>query len=65
MDPRVNRQVLNEYLLQGSISESNRETLLNRLKGLCDMAESTPEKFIDHEMVYSLSMFYKFKFVMV
>ena len=62
MDPRANRPGLNEYLLQGSISESNRDTLLNRLKGLCDMAESTPEKFIDHEMVYILSKFDYFSF---
>lgn len=43
-----------EYFLQGSILENHRELLLNRLKGLCDMAESPPEKFNDHEMVFSL-----------
>ncbi|ESO07528.1 hypothetical protein HELRODRAFT_76268 [Helobdella robusta] len=45
---------LHEYVLQGSILENHRDLLLNRLKGLCDMADSVPEKFNDHEMVYSL-----------
>ena len=44
-----------EYLLQGSITDSSCEVLLHRLRGLCDNADSQPEKFHDHEIVYSLS----------
>jgi len=44
-----------EYLLQGSILETNREMLLHRLNGLCDMVDTGPEKFHDHEMVFVLS----------
>ena len=44
-----------EYFLQGSILESSRDVLLHRLNGLCDNVETGPEKFHDHEMVYSIS----------
>ena len=47
---------LQEYFLQGSILEGHRDILLHRLNGLCDMVEMLPERFNDHEAVYSLSM---------
>ncbi|XP_053560750.1 mediator of RNA polymerase II transcription subunit 18 [Bombina bombina] len=40
-----------EYLLQGSILDQGLESLLHRLRGLCDSAEET---FSDHESVYLL-----------
>ncbi|XP_048241623.1 mediator of RNA polymerase II transcription subunit 18-like [Haliotis cracherodii] len=43
-----------EFLLQGSISDNYREMLLHRLRGLCDNAETTPETFLDHELVFAL-----------
>lgn len=43
-----------EYFMQGSILESSRDVLLHRLNGLCDNVETGPEKFHDHEMVYSI-----------
>jgi mediator of RNA polymerase II transcription subunit 18 len=51
---------LQEYLLQGSILEAQRDILLHRLNGLCDNVDTGPEKFHDHEIVYSLSMFFSF-----
>ncbi|NP_001171790.1 mediator of RNA polymerase II transcription subunit 18 [Saccoglossus kowalevskii] len=44
---------MQEYLLQGSILDSALESLLHRLRGLCDNVEG-PETFHDHEMVYIL-----------
>lgn len=44
-----------EYLLQGSILDSHCEVLLHRLRGLCDNADTPPETFQDHEILYSLS----------
>lgn len=41
-----------EYLLQGSVLDSALESLLHRLRGLCDNME--PETFTDHELVYLL-----------
>jgi len=43
-----------EYLLQGSIQDNVVEDLLHRLRGLCDNADSHPESFHDHEMIYSI-----------
>jgi len=43
-----------EYLLQGSILDAHRDTLLHRLRGLCDNAENSPEHFNDYESVYML-----------
>ena len=43
-----------EFLLQGSILDNFVEDLLHRLRGLCDNADSSPETFHDHEMVYSI-----------
>ncbi|XP_059619679.1 mediator of RNA polymerase II transcription subunit 18 [Phlebotomus argentipes] len=43
-----------EYLLQGSILDSQVEHLLHRLKGLCDNVDSGPEPFHDHEICFSL-----------
>ncbi|GFN76131.1 mediator of RNA polymerase ii transcription subunit 18 [Plakobranchus ocellatus] len=43
-----------EYLLQGSILDAHRDTLLHRLRGLCDNAESSFEMFNDYEAVYTL-----------
>lgn len=41
-----------EYLLQGSVLDQSLESLLHRLRGLCDNIE--PESFSDHELVYLL-----------
>ena len=45
---------LQEYLLQGSILDSQRDLLLHRLTGLCDNIDTGPEKFHDQELVYTL-----------
>ncbi|XP_077994987.1 mediator of RNA polymerase II transcription subunit 18-like [Glandiceps talaboti] len=45
---------MQEYLLQGSVLDSALESLLHRLRGLCDNLETVPETFHDHEMVYIL-----------
>jgi len=45
---------LQELLLQGSVLDMHRDVLLHRLNGLCDMVDTGPEKFNDHELVYSL-----------
>jgi len=45
---------LQELLLQGSVLDAHRDVLLHRLNGLCDMVDTGPEKFNDHELVYSL-----------
>ena len=50
-------RTLYEYLLQGSILDEHRDTLVHRLLGLCDLVHPTPDKFHDHEMVYQLSEF--------
>ena len=55
MEMRSNPVPLQEYLLQGSILEEHGDVLLNRLNGLCDPVETGPEKFHDHELVYTLS----------
>ncbi|KAL7887281.1 hypothetical protein AOLI_G00050020 [Acnodon oligacanthus] len=41
-----------EYLLQGSVLDQSLDSLLHRLRGLCDNME--PESFADHELVYLL-----------
>ncbi|KAH0503223.1 Mediator of RNA polymerase II transcription subunit 18 [Microtus ochrogaster] len=41
-----------EYLLQGSVLDHSLESLIHRLRGLCDNME--PETFLDHEMVFLL-----------
>ncbi|ETE69316.1 Mediator of RNA polymerase II transcription subunit 18, partial [Ophiophagus hannah] len=41
-----------EHLLQGSVLDQSLESLLHRLRGLCDNME--PETFVDHEMVFLL-----------
>ncbi|XP_034730756.1 mediator of RNA polymerase II transcription subunit 18 [Etheostoma cragini] len=41
-----------EYLLQGSVLDQALQSLLHRLRGLCDNME--PETFTDHELVYLL-----------
>ena len=43
-----------EYFLQGSIEKKSVQTLLHRLKGLCDKASERLKRFSDREMVYSL-----------
>jgi len=48
---------LQEYLLQGSILDSQRDLLLHRLSGLCDSVDTGPEKFHDQELVYTLRKF--------
>ena len=52
---RGNIAPLQEYLLQGSILDGNRDILLHRLNGLCDNVDTGPEKFHDREIVYTLS----------
>lgn len=44
-----------EYLLQGSILDSNVEILLHRLRGLCDNTDVGLESFHDHEACFVLS----------
>lgn len=51
---RSNVAPLQEYLLQGSILDSQCDYLLHRLNGLCDNIDTGPEKFHDHELVYTL-----------
>ena len=46
---------MHEYLLQGSILDTSKDILLHRLRGLCDNADTAPEAFTDHEMVFQLS----------
>ncbi|XP_005991098.1 mediator of RNA polymerase II transcription subunit 18 [Latimeria chalumnae] len=41
-----------EYLLQGSVLDQSLESLLHRLRGLCDNME--PETYVDHEKVFLL-----------
>ena len=43
------------FFPQGSILDAHRDTLLHRLRGLCDNAENSPESFNDYESVYALS----------
>lgn len=43
-----------EYFLQGSIEEKSVNTLLDRLKGLCDNAPERHGKFSELESVFSL-----------
>lgn len=43
-----------EYLLQGSVLDGSVETLLHRLRGLCDNVDTGPESFYDMEMCFSL-----------
>ncbi|XP_014218885.1 mediator of RNA polymerase II transcription subunit 18 [Copidosoma floridanum] len=43
-----------EYFLQGSVLDSAVETLLHRLRGLCDNIDTGPEQFNDHEMCFSI-----------
>ncbi|KAJ8299600.1 hypothetical protein KUTeg_023660 [Tegillarca granosa] len=45
---------LHEYLLQGSIIDNSLDVLIHRLRGLCDNSENLPEKFQDHEMVFTM-----------
>lgn len=61
MDPSLHQALktgiapLHEYFLQGSILDASKEYLIHRLRGLCDHADSQPEQFNDHEMVFMLS----------
>jgi len=48
------RQNQLEYFLQGSVGKDSVNTLLHRLRGLCDGASSQVATFVDHEMVYTL-----------
>lgn len=45
---------LQEYLLQGSIVDTSKDVLIHRLRGLCDNADTQPDTFQDHEMVFVL-----------
>lgn len=61
MDPSMVQQTFKaaplttEFFLQGSVMENSLETLVNRLKGLCDNADYQQESFQDHEMVFHIS----------
>nr|XP_022334633.1 uncharacterized protein LOC111131411 [Crassostrea virginica] len=61
MDPQLIQQTFKaaplttEFFLQGSVMENSLETLVNRLKGLCDNADYyQQETFQDHEMVFHI-----------
>jgi mediator of RNA polymerase II transcription subunit 18 len=54
MRSRVGVVPQQEYLLQGSIFDESCEALLHKLRGLCDNSDSSPEKFRDHEMVFTI-----------
>ncbi|CAG0890809.1 unnamed protein product [Darwinula stevensoni] len=45
-----------EYFIQGSILDSNRDVLIHRLKGLCDNVDSDTENFHEHEMIFTLQL---------
>lgn len=48
------RQNQLEYFLQGSVGKESVNTLLHRLRGLCDGASRQVATFVDHEMLYTL-----------
>ena len=48
------RQNQLEYFLQGSVGKESVNTLLHRLRGLCDGASRQSATFVDHEMLYTL-----------
>lgn len=50
----VVRQNQLEYFLQGSIGKDSVNTLLHRLRGLCDGVSRQVTTFGDHEMVFTL-----------
>lgn len=50
----VGRQNQLEYFLQGSVGKESVNTLLHRLRGLCDGASRQSATFVDHEMLYTL-----------
>ena len=50
----VGRQNQLEYFLQGSVGKDSVNTLLHRLRGLCDGASKQVATFADREMVYTL-----------
>lgn len=50
----VGRQNQLEYFLQGSVGKESVNTLLHRLRGLCDGASRQSAEFKDHEMLYTL-----------
>lgn len=60
MDPALQQAVkggiapLQEHLLQGSIVDTSKDVLIHRLRGLCDNADTQPDTFQDHEMVFVL-----------
>ncbi|XP_052798345.1 mediator of RNA polymerase II transcription subunit 18-like [Mya arenaria] len=60
MDPALTQALktgvapMQEYLLQGSILDGSKDILLHRLRGLCDNADTAPETFSDHEMVFQM-----------
>lgn len=43
-----------EYLLFGSVQETDLEPLLHRLRGLCDYATTGGIPFTDRELVYKI-----------
>lgn len=50
--PSVTRRVQNQqYLLQGSILEESRESLMTKLKSICDNSHQEPKTFREREIV--------------
>ena len=43
-----------EFLLYGSVSETNLPTLLHRLRGLCDFATNGGTPFTDREIILKI-----------
>ncbi|KAJ7393602.1 Mediator of RNA polymerase II transcription subunit 18 [Desmophyllum pertusum] len=50
----VGRQNQLEYFLQGSVGKESVNTLLHRLRGLCDGASRQFATFVDHEILFTL-----------
>lgn len=46
-----------EFVLQGSVLDPSVSVLLNRLRGLCDNADSLPQTFHDQEICFILKDF--------
>ena len=52
-DLRITAWTTQEYYLQGSILDSDKEQLVQQLQGLCDYGRPA-ETFRDHEIVYCM-----------
>ena len=45
--------LMNEYFLVGSVLDSNKDGIIEILRGLCDNPENKPIEFIETEYIYS------------